>query len=129
MASKGCGKMPNETTLESGEIAIKSIVYSYINFSNYYAAYTLINKKRKAKKMEMRFNFLVDTVKLPFENRYTEVLRRLLVCGSIYARFNAAVHCLDHQVYIDKALSVLEEIANNEDIGIFNLRAKTALQN
>jgi len=55
-------------------------------------------------------------------------LPKLFKDENVVTRAKAAAHCLSLSITIDKALSVLEEIANDESLGIFSFNAKMTLQ-
>jgi hypothetical protein len=117
----------SEVTFENSEMSIRNIVFAYINFSNLQGAYLFIGKYRKAAKMEKKLYNLISAVK-PNDTQVNEILKRLLTCGSINARLNAAVDCLKLNIYFEEAQLVLEDIAKNNDVEVLSIKAEKVLK-
>ena len=75
--------------------------------------------------MEKKIFNLISAV-TPDVNQVNEILRRLLYCGSINARLNAAISCLELNINCEKAELILDEIAGNNDVEMLSQMAKMA---
>ena len=77
--------------------------------------------------MEKKLYSLISAIK-PIDTQVNVILKRLLTCGSINARLNAAVDCLKLNVHFEEAQSVLEDIAENTDVEVLSIKAENILK-
>lgn len=62
------------------------------------------------------------------EDYFVEALNELMDNRNLEVSSNAAVDCLRHNCYIERAVKVLEKISNKEDAGITGFSAGIALK-
>ena len=77
----------NEVTFENSEMLNRNIVFAYINFTNLQGPYLLIEKNRKAAKMEEKFYNLISAIK-PNDTQVNEIFKRFLIYGSSVGQRN-----------------------------------------
>ena len=105
----------------------QKIIEQYIEYSNIEGQSKLDGDYKIGNKMSKKLNKLFSY--LEENNELAKiVLKDILKSDSIRVRSMAAVDSLRLNMYVEESFKVLEEIANNEELGILSLGPEISLK-